>query len=152
MEKPMNKYATAYDHFPFENSPVGSHIEPTYGMVFDDESGRSVPGITGEINVFDRIQSGNVGLSVQEILRNSILTGDQDVLAARSGFLDTTKMPTSRAEWEKRKIAAEEVFAALPVEARRAFDFDMFKFLDAVDNGMFNQVEDSTPEVIADEA
>lgn len=108
----------------------GSRIHKTYGGHYD-EKGRVVLEETGEINLYDEIQSHAESVDIH-VLMKRYANGDVEALSKQQGFYgDVLDFPKTYAEALNHMNEMEKRFMALPLEVREKFGHSFSEFLAA---------------------
>lgn len=122
-------FRTQYDRQRVTCEP-GSRIHKTYGGHYD-EKGRVVLEETGEINLYDEIQSYAESVDIH-VLMKRYANGDAEALSKQQGFFgDVLDFPKTYAEALNHMNEMERQFMALPVETREKFGHSFSEFLAA---------------------
>lgn len=111
------------------NSESGNNIAPVYSIA-TTENGSLALQVTGEINLYQRIQSHSDSVDLKQIIARYEATGDSSFLSKRQGqYIDITDMPTNFADVMKTVITAENQFNELPIEVRKAYNFSASEYI-----------------------
>lgn len=126
-------------------SPSGEKIQPVYGMVFDKDKQKAVPGITGTQDWYAQIQSYKEGTelhSVLSMIRNGVIPqGQIDRYIGqidKNSYFDVTGVPTSFVEASELDYKITEQYNALPADLKAVFGSDIDQMRADVKSGAFN--------------
>lgn len=110
---------------------------PTYGYDIDKESGQKLRVKNGESNAYQKTQEAIPETLVYNILDRIQRTGDLSLLGqAVEGVFDATPYPKDMLEAQCVRIKAEQIFATLPFEERQKYNNDVYKYIEAVNKRM----------------
>lgn len=120
-------FRTQYSDSMRIHSNSGNRFVPNYDSSID-ENGVLVLKEVGKYDLYDEIQSYKESCDIKSILARFAL-GETDVLEKYQGaYLDTTKFPTTYAEFQQQLIDANNMFDSLPAEIKRKFENDPNQF------------------------
>lgn len=122
-------------HLPPAVAQTFKEVEPTYGLVTDESTGVTEVQITGETNVYEKIQAANVGMDIQEIVTkytdgNGVLNLPQ----IDTQYGDVSDMPKSMLEAHMKLNKLRQEFEKTSLDIRQKFDFDFGKYLASLDD------------------
>lgn len=113
-------------------APAGKAIQPEYTKVVGEDGLERVEH-TSDFDAYAMIQENRIGTEIYDLLERYQL-GDVNALnRTRGAYVDVTGMPSSLAEAYARMQKAENIFANLPVEIRKEFNFSQNLFVKALD-------------------
>ncbi|QCS36459.1 minor capsid protein [Capybara microvirus Cap3_SP_391] len=82
-----------------------------------------------EEDIYEKIQADLEDSKIENIIQR-VEYGDVGALSARQGiYADIADMPTSWAEAQTKITAMEQIFNKLPLEVRKAYDFNFRAFI-----------------------
>lgn len=143
-------FRTQYDRQRVTCQP-GSRIHKSYGGHYD-EKGRIVLEETGQVNLYDEIQSYKDSVDIH-VLMKRYQNGDVEALSQRQGFFgDVLDFPTTYAEALNHMNEMERQFMALPLEVREKFGYSFSEFLASSDQPDFLEKLGIKPEPVPDSA
>lgn len=133
-----------HGHDRFYTDP-GTRIHPLYAPQYD-ESGHFDLVQTGEVNVYDEIQSHADSVDINILLKR-YAEGDPEALSrAQAAFMDVSGVPDSYAEVLNRLIDAENAFMQLPLDERAKYDHSFEVWLSAVERQIMHPVSEPESE------
>lgn len=145
-------FSNQYDVHERVNQNPGNPIKVLYqGRV--DEDGRIVLDESGQVNLYDEIQSHRDSVDIH-VLMQRYADGDVDVLGRVQGvYADITEMPKTYAELLNSVIAGEEMFNGLPVEVKERFNNSFTEFMATMDRPVefFEKLGQTPPAASADD-
>lgn len=122
----------------------GNAIKPTYEG-FYDENGALKLKRTGQINIYDEIQSHAESVDINTTLKK-FANGDTGALAKVQGvYGDFTEMPKSYAEMLNTVINGERRFNELPVDIRAKFNHNFGEFVAGIGTDAWREKMSVTP-------
>ena len=123
------EFRTAYTSRPDPApSPTGDGFEVKREFQTMPDGTRNLVEV-GHTNTYEIIQASLEQSLIYNILRRHA-AGDPTALAAVEGrYMDVSGLPTSLAEMQALVMSARDGFDQLPIEVRRAYDFDAAKFV-----------------------
>lgn len=120
----------------------GSKVKKTYSGRYDKD-GVLVLDYTGDVNVYDEIQSYAEQCDINNIMRR-YMAGDSDVLSKVQGFyFDCTSLPDNMPELLNKFNYAQEEFEKLPADFKELYGNDFAQFICQFDPTVFNDMESS---------
>ena len=122
-------FRTAYTPRPdLATSPTGDGYEIKREFQTLPDGTRNLVEV-GKTNAYEIIQASLEQSLIYNILRRHD-AGDPTALAAVHGrYLDVSGLPTSLAEMQALVMSARDGFDQLPIDVRRAYDFDAAQFV-----------------------
>ena len=118
-------------------SPAGTKQADDFGYV--NEKGRTFFKKVGQTNIFEKIQSFKDSNSLA-IMIQKYQSGDTSVLTTKTEYYgDFTKMPTSLTEIQNNLLQAKEIFAKLPKEIRKHYNYNIDEFTTGLFSGEFEK-------------
>lgn len=119
----------------FQTNP-GNPVQKTYAGSYD-ENGRLVLQESGELNLYDLIQSHAESCDIHVIMQR-YQNGDVDALSKAQGFFgDVLDFPKTYAEALNHMNEMERQFMTLPLEIREKFGNSFPEFLASSDDPDF---------------
>lgn len=107
---------------------AGKKEKPTYSIKVD-ENGHKTVHQTGMTNFYKKIQENAEDCKIENILKRAQL-GDTSALNRKiPQWIDATNMPTNLAEAQQAIINLENIFASLPLEVRKEYNFSAEQYI-----------------------
>lgn len=132
MSKTLPRFLTAYDGRKKNYSPSGEIFEPTYGYTIN-KTGQKVLQITGETNVYEKIQESLEETKIENIL-NRAAAGDDTVFRPDGIYGDMTTAPSNLIEARKMMQELENTWNGLTQELRNKYNNDLEYFIGQAGN------------------
>lgn len=105
-----------------------------------DELGHKTVVRVGETNFYNKIQEHAEECKIENIIKRATL-GDMTALNKKTAeYFDATQMPTNLAEAQQAIIRMENIFAELPIEIRREYNFSPEQFIADFGSAKFNEL------------
>ena len=121
------EFKTAYsDHLKIETNP-GKETRNTYGYKVL-KTGEKVLCITGEENIQETINSFYEDSLIENIMARAV-AGDNKVFMPNGIFEDTTIIPHSLLDAQRKMTELENTWKTLPLEVRKEYDHSIEKFI-----------------------
>lgn len=129
-----------YSKFDSPTDP-GSPIKKTYSGRYD-KNGVLVLDYTGDVNIYDEIQSYAAECDINNIM-NRYMAGDTDVLSRVQGFyFDCTQLPDNMPDLLNKFNYAQEQFENLPADFKEQYGNDFAQFICTFDPSVFSDMDD----------
>lgn len=125
-------FKTAYNYADFNKkgqSPTGKGTRETWGYQIDTY-GRKVLKITGEEDVYAKIQENLEATKIENVLKRATL-GDTSALRPDGLYIDTTEMPNNLIEARQAIQNLENTWAEVPNEIKAKYNYDVGEFIGA---------------------
>ena len=137
------EFRVNYKQYTNAPSPAGTKEVPVYELEL--VKGIKVLKKTDKKkNIYDRIQAPLEETKITNILARA-KAGDESVLhKTKSGYLDTTILPQTLAEYEELKIKGEQMFANEPIEIRSQYNYSILNYLQGLQNGEVEKLKGTT--------
>lgn len=133
------KFRTKFDRIRVYTDP-GDPMVNDYMSVYDDDGKRKVI-VSGQYNLYDKIQSYRDNCDLHTILERYKRTGDETLLMRRQAvFADVTEMPKTYADVLKLSMASQGLFDALTAEQKLKFNNNPDEFLASFGTPKFDEV------------
>ena len=122
-------FRTAYSE-PLEIvTPSGKPTNEEWGYKLMDDGSKKLV-VTGETNVYAKIQEDLEGSKIENILKRASI-GDMTDFRPDGIYADTTEFPTNMIDAQRAIINMENTWNNLPKEIRDKYDNDVGKFIAA---------------------
>uniref|UniRef100_A0AAU8B8J5 Internal scaffolding protein n=1 Tax=Dulem virus 170 TaxID=3145647 RepID=A0AAU8B8J5_9VIRU len=122
------KFKTQYDSHDRVNCCSGNAVKPTYEGFYDKDGVLKLKQ-TGQINIYDEIQSHAESVDIYTTLKK-FTAGDTGALSKVQGLYgDFTEMPKTYADMLNVVINGEKKFNELPVDVRAKFNHNFGEFV-----------------------
>ena len=123
------KFKTAYGEHPTSSEATGKPTIETWGYEIND-IGQKELVITGETNVYDKIQEALEETKIENVI-NRVIAGDVTVMRANGQYIDTTQIPNNMIEVRKTMQNLENTWQGLPQEMRNKYNNSVDAFIAA---------------------
>lgn len=106
-----------------DSSPVGSKMRDQFIAKTDDDGNRRLVK-TGEVNVYEQIQSFALDCDLKRIIERCQMTGDFTALLQRPQplFMDCTEMPRDLMAAHAAMESAKEAYNSLTAKQKQQFE------------------------------
>lgn len=119
---------TRWNHPETIPTEPGTKMMDEYQLSIDPETKKEVLILTGQTNLWEKIQAHEEECRIENILARAAI--DPTVLEAkRAEFMDCTDMPKTLMEAQVKIMAVKQEFEKLPPDVRAQFDYSAEKYV-----------------------
>lgn len=115
----------AFSNIPKVTTEEGSPEAPTYEYRIDKKTGRKISVPNGVTNLYNKIQSHLEQSKLENIIKRA-MNGEIGALEKANGqYIDISDAPKTMLEAQDMILRIKNEFEELPLETKRAFDFNV---------------------------